>query len=222
MRIPTLVATLAVAGSVAFAAPAGQQVVLEVKLPKPAFVGTPKNIPPGTTVEKPSGKKRPPLMVPAGTANLSLKKPVTGSYPNPLIGEMSQVTDGSKEADEGSYVELGKGKQWVQVDLKKPCTISAIVVWHYHGDPRVYHDVVVQTALDRDFIKGVTTAFNNDQNNTLGLGAGKDREYFETFEGRLIEVKGVKARFVRLYSNGSTADELNRITEVEVHGRTAE
>src|SRR5947207_5900005 len=34
--------------------------VVEFKLPKPAYTGTPKNIPAGTTAEKPTGKPRPP------------------------------------------------------------------------------------------------------------------------------------------------------------------
>ena len=41
-------------------------------LPKPVFAGTPKNIPPGTTVQKPTGKPRPPLTAPEGTTNLAL------------------------------------------------------------------------------------------------------------------------------------------------------
>ena len=44
-----------------------------------------------------------------------------------------------------------------------------------------------------------------------GLGIGKDREYFETNEGKLVDAKGIKARYVRLYSKGSTyQDPLNR------------
>ena len=86
-------------------------------------------------------------------------------------------------------------------------------------EPVVFHDVVVQVSNDPDFIEGVTTLFNNDQDNSAGLGIGKDREYFETSEGKLIDAKGVKARYVRLYSRGSTYnDPLNRYTEVEVFG----
>ena len=33
------------------------------------------------------------------------------------------------------------------------------------------------------------------------------------------KLKGLKARYVRFYSNGSTADDLNRYTEVEVYGK---
>ena len=46
--------------------------------------------------------------------------------------------------------------------------------------------------------------------------------YLDTYEGKLIDARGVTARYVRLYSNGyvrgSAAGELNHYTEVEVHG----
>ena len=37
-------------------------------------------------------------------------------------------------------------------------------------------------------------------------------------EGRLFDLKGVKARYVRLYSNGNTTNDLNHYVEVEVYG----
>jgi len=195
---------------------------IPLKLPRPVFVGTPKQIPPGTTVEKPTGKPRPPFLAPPGVRNVALGKPVTSSDPEPIIGDLSLVTDGDKEATDGSYVELGPGVQWVQIDLKKKVKIYAIVFWHYHSDPRVYHDVIVQVSNDPDFVAGVKTLFNNDHDNSAGLGVGKDREYFETYEGKLVDAKGVVARYVRLYSNGSIADEANHYTEVEVYGLPAE
>jgi hypothetical protein len=79
--------------------------------------------------------------------------------------------------------------------------------------------VVVQVADDADFIENVRTVFNNDIDNSAGLGVGKDLHYTETNEGKLIDAKGVKARYVRLYSNGNTSDDLNRYTEVEVYGK---
>jgi len=47
---------------------------------------------------------------------------------------------------------------------------------------------------------------------------GTDKEYFETYEGKLIDAKGVEARYVRCYSRGSTYSALNRYTEIEVWG----
>ena len=87
--------------------------------------------------------------------------------------------------------------------------------------PRVYFDVIVQLADDAAFKKNVRTLFNNDHDNTSGLGAGKDMNYVETAEGKLVDAKGARARYVRLYSKGNNANELNHYVEVEVFGRPA-
>ncbi|MCH7702135.1 MAG: hypothetical protein IID37_10650 [Planctomycetes bacterium] len=189
-----------------------------MQLPKPAFKGTPKHIPPNSNLEKPRKGRRPPLLTPKGTANISAGKKVRCSDDDPIIGEAELITDGDKEASEGSYVELGPGLQYAQIDLERGFAIHAVVVWHYHGSARVYHDVIVQVSDDRDFISGVTTLYNNDHDNSSGLGLGRDKEYWDTYEGRLIDAKGVVGRYVRLYSNGSTSDDQNHYTEVEVFG----
>ncbi|HEY8993603.1 MAG TPA: discoidin domain-containing protein [Lacunisphaera sp.] len=193
-------------------------VPIPLELPKPLFVGTPVPIK-VPNLEKATGAKRPPFLAPAGTVNLSKGKEVTASDTFPVIGDIAFVTDGDKEGSEGTYVEFGPGLQWVQIDLGAPATLRAIVAWHFHAQARVYHDVIVQVSDDKDFKTGVTTLFNNDHDNTAGLGAGKDFAYVETSEGKLIDAKGVKARYVRLYSNGNTTSELNHYVEVEVFGQ---
>ncbi len=200
---------------------AGGLVPLVLRLPAPKFMGTPRHIPDGTTVEPPTGKKRPPLLVPADTVNLSKGKPVSLADAEPIVGEAALATDGDAEAGDGKYLELGPGVKSVTVDLGKPSEIRAIALWLFHGDPRVIHDVVIQTSADADFITDVVTLFNNDADNSAGLGAGKDREYFETNEGKLLPVNAVRGRFVRVTTQGSTADEMNRFTELEVYGRPA-
>lgn len=195
---------------------------LKIDLPRPQFQGTPKNIKFNEHREKPSGKPRPPFHVPKGSTNVAAGKPVTASDPEPIIGELKMVTDGDKEGTEGSYVELGPGVQWVQIDLKETYALHAILLWHFHGEGRVYYDVVVQVADDPDFIENVRTVYNNDYDNTAGLGIGSDAEYLETYEGRLIPVDGVPARYVRLHSNGSTSNEMNHYIEVEVVGKPVE
>jgi hypothetical protein len=194
-------------------------VELELKLPKPAFKGTPTNAPPGIKLEAVRKGPRPALLVPAGLTNLALGKAVTASDMEPIIGTLKLITDGGKEAGEGSFVELGPKKQWVQIDLQEPAEIYAVLVWHYHGNARVYHGVAVQVADDAAFKTNVRTLFNNDHANALGLGAGTDLQYWETYEGKLIDAQGAKARYVRLWSNGSTSDDQNHYTEVEVWGR---
>lgn len=194
-----------------------EKVVLELKLPKPMFVGTPRNIR-TPNLERITGKKRGPFLVPKGTELLSLNKSVTGSDPEPVIGEMEFVTDGEKSGEEGYFVELGPGVQHVQIDLESAYQLHAILIWHYHSQARVYRDVIVQISDDADFITGVKTLFNNDHDNSSGLGIGKEKEYIEVNEGRLIDPRGVTARYVRFYSRGNTANDMNHYVEVEVYG----
>jgi hypothetical protein len=204
----------------AAAATAQDKVALKTDLPKPLFLGTPvpMNVP---NLEPKLQDKRPDFLVPAGTTNLAFGKKVTSSDKDPTMGTLDLVTDGDKEGDEGSWVELAPGKQWVQIDLEKDADIYALMVWHYHSQERVYFDVVVQVSDDPKFESGVTTIYNNDSANELGLGAGKDRPYIETYQGKLIDAKGVKGRYVRLYSKGNTTNKLNHYIEVEVFGKPA-
>src|ERR1700690_2449762 len=157
---------------------ADDQVALKTDLPKPLFVGTPvpikvPNLEPART------GKRPDFMVPAGTVNLAKGKKVTASDSDPVMGTLDLVTDGDKEGDEGSWVELGPGKQWMQIDLEKEADIYALVFWHFHSQARVYRDVVVQISDDPTFSKDVTTVYDNS-------AAGKDRAYIESYYGKII------------------------------------
>ncbi len=192
-------------------------VPLKLELPKPLFAGTPRPIS-LPNLEAPRAGKRPDLMVPGDTVNLSKGKPVTSSDSLPVIGELSYITDGDKSGTDGTYVELGPTPQWVQIDLGATAKIAAIAIWHFHSQARVYHDVVVQVSNDKDFKTGVTTIYNNDDDNSSKLGKGKDLAYIESYDGRLLDAKGATGRYVRLSSNGNTSDELNHYCEVEVHG----
>lgn len=216
MRSPLL--RLSASLLLATAAFAADRVPLKTDLPPPLLIGTPVPARLPNLESKPA--ETPTVMVPAGTVNLAAGKPVTASDNEPLLGDPSLITDGDKEADEGYFVEFGPGKQWVQIDLEQSATIHAIWVWHFHSQARAYIDVVVQVSDDPDFLTGVTTLFNNDHDNSAGLGVGKDPAYLETFRGRLMPAPGggVKGRYVRLTSAGNTSNPLNHYIEVEVFG----
>ena len=191
------------------------KVPLKTDLPKPLFVGTPVPISVPNLEAADKADQQADFMVPAGTENLAKGKKVTASDTEPVVGTLDLVTDGDKEGDEGSWVELGPGKQWVQIDLEKEASIYAIMIWHFHSQKRVYRDVVVQVSDDPAFVKDVTTLFDDT------VGTGKDLAYIESYKGKLIDGKGTKARYVRLYSNGNTTNKLNHYIEVEVWGRPA-
>jgi len=206
-------------------APAGLKpaalVPVEVELPTPVFQGTREDFRAPNT--KPvQTKPGPPFLAPVGTRNVALGKPVSASDPEPIIGEIAMITDGDKEAADGSYVELAPLLQHVTIDLQGEYEIYGIRAWHYHKLPRVYFDVIVQISTDPDFITDVRTVFNNDMDNSAGLGVGTDMHYVDTSFGEIFDAKGLRGRYVRLYSRGNTSTDLNHYIEVEVYGRPAD
>lgn len=209
------------AAAAAPAAPAGDLVEIALEFPKPMFIGTP------VPAELPNLEKADPskvvktIMVPKGTTNLAKGKPVTSSDSAPIIGELSLVTDGDADGADGSFVELMPGKQWVQIDLGAEANIYKIAMWHYHKQAQAYIDVQVQVSDDPEFKAGVTTLWNSDHDDSSAMGKGSDPAYVETNHGRVIDAKGIKARYVRLWSNGNTSNDMNHYCEVQVYGTPA-
>lgn len=189
---------------------------LTTQIPSELIEGTPQPI--KVPNLEPEPKSVPVLMVPEGTVLLSAGKNVTGSDDFPIIGELDYITDGDKEAGEGYFVELMDGPQWVQIDLDNPFELNAIWIWHYHSQKRAYHDVIVQVSNDPSFETGVRTLFNNDYDNSAGQGKGSNKPYVESRFGKLIDAKGVTAQYLRLWSSGNTANDMNHYIEVEVYG----
>jgi hypothetical protein len=195
-------------------------VPLALKLPHHTAKGTPEDLPTGPNIEPPPKSAPAPIQVPAGVANLAAGKPVTSSVA-PYTGDLPQITDGKKEPFDEDVVEFKKGTQWVQIDLGQSDAIFAVVMWHDHRVLQAFHDVIVQVSDDPEFKTGVTTLFNNDTDNSSKLGVGTDREYFELEWGRVVPVKGVKARYVRSYTRGSSLSAINCWQEIEVYGLAA-
>lgn len=206
--------------------PAGDLVDITPKYPKPLFVGTP---PPAVAIpnlekaDPENAKKMETFKVPKGTTNVALNKKVTSSDPLPIIGNLDLVTDGDADGADGCYVELAPGLQWVQIDLEKEYNIWKVLLWHFHKQSVVFFNVVVQVSDDPEFKdkSKITTIFNNDLDDKNKLGKGSDMNYVETNHGRLIDAKGVKGRYIRCYSNGNSADEMNRYIDVQVYGTEA-
>ena len=120
-------------------------VPLDIKLPNPVFIGTKEPIQ-VSNLRKLDLGDRPPFLAPPGTRNVALGKPVSSSDEEPIIGDIEMITDGDKEAPDGSYVELGPSLQHVTIDLEAKHEIYAVAVWHFHKQARVYLDVIVQLA----------------------------------------------------------------------------
>jgi len=191
---------------------------LPLVLPKSVALGTPRPMK-INNLEPVSAAPRKLPKVPAEAVNLAKGCNVTSSAREAAAGDFTYLTDGDKGGEEGFEVELPRGAHWVQIDLAKQAEISAIALWHFHRERRVYFDVVVQISNDPAFKKDVTTVYNNDSENELGLGKGKDYCYYESNEGRVMAVSpAVKGRYVRFYSKGNSAGPSNDYIEAEVWG----
>ena len=192
-------------------------VQLKTDLPPEVIEGSPA--PKGVPNLMPETKKFPTYLVPEGTVLLSKGKKVTGSDEMPMFTDYPIITDGEKDTGEGYFIELMGDTQWIQIDLEKSDPLYAVIIWHFHGQKRVYHDVIVQISDDPEFKTGVTTIYNNDYDNSSNLGKGSDRPYIESRYGLLVNGKGIKGRYVRCYSNGSSTNDVNHYIEVEVFGK---
>mgnify|MGYP005646783873 FL=1 len=214
-KIISLLALSAFATS-AFADHHGEKAAIVVEFPPPFLIGTPVQV--NLPYLEDAGAPAPVIMAPKGTINIAKDKEVTSSDDFPIIGDLSYATDGDKESEEGYFVELAPGLQWIQVDLEKSSTVYGVSMWHFHTQKRAYNDVILQISDDEAFKTGVTTVFNNDHDNSSGLGKGADKAYLETNKGKLIDARGIKGQYVRLYSAGNTSNEMNHVVEVEVYG----
>lgn len=196
----------------------GKLAPIEIELPEPYFGGTPLDYF-GPNLEKPNYKPRPPFMAPAATVNVALDKSVSASEPEPRFGELDFLVDGDKHYKKSSLLGLGADLQWIQVDLEEPSNIYAIVLWHFHEGERVYFDVSIRAADDEEFTQNVQVIFNNDHDNSAGLGVGEAKEYIESYKGKFIDAKGITARYVRFYTKGNTTDDLAHYVEAEIFGK---
>lgn len=192
-------------------------VKLDIQLPDPSFSGTPLEY--FSEILEYSFKPRPDFFAPKGTEIVSKGKPVTSSDKSVTQEKLAKLVDGDKSFPESSVVTLKGGTQYIQIDLGQSYELYAILMWHFHEYERVYKDVSVKVSDDPEFKENVAVLFNNDHDNSAGLGVGKDKEYIEKAEGRLIDAKGAKGRYVRIYSNGNSTDDLNTYIEVEIWGK---
>ena len=194
-----------------------ERTVIRPEMPKPLCVGPPTqpNMPPNIIRGHYSAVRE--VTVPARVTLLSRAAPVSSSDPAPL-GDLSLVTDGDKEGDDGYFVDLLPGQQWVQIDLGEVRELWVIWTWMYHKQLVLYNDVIIQVASEEDF-RDARVVFNNDHDNTSGMGSGGDESWVETSMGHPVRLNGVTGRYVRLYSNGRNIDDTNHWIEVEVYGR---
>lgn len=167
--------------------------------------------------------------------NLAKGKQVSAAYTedgsNAAKGQdrpMSMAVDGIKNDTDNNYGEFGSdgkpGKSaYMQVDLGRECEITDIHMWRYWKDSRKYNNTLVVTSVDDMFSiddEDDVVVFNADEANECGYGKGEEKDYAESAKGKNFDVTpGTRARYVRVYMNGSDQGNTNHVVELEVMGR---
>ncbi|WP_158289582.1 fibronectin type III domain-containing protein [Paenibacillus flagellatus] len=140
--------------------------------------------------------------------NVALGKPVSTNASSTSGEPLSALTDGVTARDKYVLYGVSDGPKWAQVDLGQAYDVARVNIrndWGVSGAYRTGKDLIVQLSNDPTFAGGVTTIFNNDGDNSSGLGAGTDEEYVEPGDGSgkdILLADPVNARYVRYWANG--------------------
>ena len=154
-----------------------------------------------------------------GVRNRAPAGKISCSDTNATAGMLAKITDGNKEAVDTSIVSLRKGVQYVQFAPPGAGRFAVGI-----GRVRYAEDLSLRggpggrrRGVHRQRPHALQQRHPREQG---GPGAGTDREYFETNEGKLIDAKGAKGRYApgRIRA-GSSDSALNEYTEVEIYGR---
>jgi hypothetical protein len=159
-----------------------------------------------------------PTPTPTGAVDLAYQKRVS-IEPGVWGTNPQYATDGNLNTN--YHTNINAGAAYIIVDLGQNFSLGDVRVWHYFGDGRTYHDVIVQLSQRSDFAT-LTTVFNNDSRNTAGQGIGGNAEYAESASGKDIPLAtAVTARYLRLWTDGSTVNAYNHYVEVRAIASSA-
>ena len=110
-----------VAFALACAAGLSTQTGLEpvtIRLPSPGVRGNAAESCQHSKFGKAVGQGARPVSRAGGSKNVATGKKVTSSETDPVVGDLTLITDGDTTQIEGNNVELGRGVQWIIMDLE--------------------------------------------------------------------------------------------------------
>jgi hypothetical protein len=125
---------------------------------------------------------------------LSAIKPVSATS-SAAIGNSANLFDGVST----TYADFGAGNQWLQVDIGSVVNLGGIDLAMYTGDGRTYFGVQVEISVD-----GFSWLTVRDSGNLWGIEDGC----------QIRIVSGYMARYIRVWSNGSTANTGNHVSKI--------
>lgn len=161
------------------------------------------------------------IVIGDASTNVALDKPITlsveGEPFNCTNSSPGVINDGvndpwSSYASKASLDTPG----WAIIDFGRVEKINRVMVAAWHE--WVFEDVIVQLSTTEDFSPGTTyTVYNNDADNSVGQGVGKDEKYQEIpYAGHTFLFDPVDARYMRFYNKcvDTTPENSGRVRSV--------
>ncbi|WP_262680938.1 DUF5123 domain-containing protein [Paenibacillus sp. J5C2022] len=145
-----------------------------------------------------------------------------GSYPGTVTNPV-YLTDGSTASGTSVVGNTGYPIAYVQLDLGTFKDVSMFKMFFQASSHLyTYKDLAIQVSETADFYDAFTI-YNNDEDNSIGLGYGEDEEFIATPSGTTIMMAPKKARYIRFWVGGyesgdGVASPLTYIKELEVYG----
>ncbi len=133
----------------------------------------------------------------------------------------SNINDGNKSSN--SYLELTdtasgtNESRYIEIDLGDCYDLSRLNMFRYYKDSRMYGATVILLSETIDFQQPVMI-YNSDTRNVHGFGAGNDRKYIETYNGKEIVFDTTSAQYIRVYVYGRDGATTDHFVELEVYG----
>lgn len=133
----------------------------------------------------------------------------TSSTSSAVAGELAKITNG----DNNSWCDLGgSGPHEVTVDLGVVKTLRQIKVWGLFHNTRMYSDRIVRISENgSDWY----TIFNNDSDNSAGVGIGTHSEYIETQDGKVFTIPDINAQYIQVWSGDDNLGGNATLVEIE-------
>ena len=132
---------------------------------------------------------------------------MTCSFPGKSThGSAEQVVDGKTD----SHFGYGRpGEAWVQVDLKATVELTQLKVWHYFRDRRAYDGNRIAVSETGAFAGEELVVYDSDLDGT----------YRETADGKAFCFEPVRARHIRNWLDGNSANATSQWIESQAFGR---
>ena len=166
------------------------------------------------------------VMLATNNPNVKISAWHNDSLPTPVeerndsYALFSNINDGNKSSN--SYLELTDTKsgenesRYIEIDLGKSFNLCKLNMFRYYKDSRMYGATTILLSDEIDFSNAIQI-YNSDTRNVHGFGAGNDRKYIETYDGKEINFNTTRARYIRIYVYGRDGATTDHFVELEVY-----